>query len=113
MIKFLLKWMVNGAIVVALMMYYSDTTFWNAAIAATGLTVIAYLIGDLLILRGTNNMITTICDFLLAAVYLGALSYVFDWNLSWGEAFFAAFLIGLAEWVLHRYVFSGELRVVE
>jgi uncharacterized membrane protein YvlD (DUF360 family) len=112
MVKFLLKWLVNGAIVVSSLMYYSNTTFWAAAIAATVLTIIAYLVGDQFLLRATNNLIATVCDFLLAFVYLGALSYVFDWQLSWGEAFFIAFLIGVAEWVLHRFVFNEEFRVV-
>ncbi|MDQ0116204.1 DUF2512 family protein [Paenibacillus harenae] len=111
MIKFLLKWLINGAIVVAFLTYYADATFWNAAIAATALTVIAYLVGDQFILRTTNNLFATICDFLLAVVYFGALSYVFDWELSWGETFFLAVLIGVAEWVFHRYVFNEELRV--
>lgn len=110
MIKLLLKWLVNGVIVVSLLMYYSDATFWNAAFAATGLALIAYLLGDQLLLRTTNNGIATVCDFLLAVVYLGALSYLFDWQLSWSEAIFAAFLIGIAEWVLHRYVFNEESR---
>lgn len=110
MIKFLLKWLVNGVIVIALLLYYTDTTFWNAAFAATGLTVIAYLIGDQLILRNTNNIIAAVSDFLLSVLYLVALSYVFNWELTWGESIFIALLIGIAEWVLHRYVFNEELR---
>ncbi|MGM0881313.1 MAG: DUF2512 family protein [Bacillota bacterium] len=113
MIKLLLKWLVNGAIVVSSLMYYSTTTFVNAAIAATVLTIIAYFVGDQFLLRRTNNLIATVCDFLLAVVYLGALSYVFDWQLSWGEAFYIAFLVGVAEWVLHRFVFNEELSVVK
>lgn len=111
MIKFLLKWLINGAIVVAFLSYYSDTSFWNAAIAATGLSVIAYLVGDQLILRSTNNLLATICDFVLTVVYFGVLSYVLDWGLSWGETLFLSLLVGAAEWVLHRYVFLENLKV--
>ncbi|WP_036717955.1 DUF2512 family protein [Paenibacillus harenae] len=111
MIKFLLKWLVNGAVVVSLLLYYTDISFWNAAIAATVLTIIAYLLGDQLILRRTNNIIATIADFVLAAIYLGVLAYAFDWDLSMGETLMISFLLGIAEWVLHRYVFNEELRV--
>ena len=110
MLKFILKWMINGTIVAAYMMYYSDISLWNAVIAATGLTVIAYLAGDQLILRTTNNFIATTCDFLLAVLYFGVLSSILDWKLSWGETLFLALLIAAAEWVMHRYVFQDELK---
>lgn len=111
MIKFLLKWLVNGAVVVSLLLYYSDASFWGAIIAATALTVIAYLLGDQLILRMTNNIVATVADFLLAAIFLGALSYILDWQLSMGETLLIAFMVGIAEWVLHRFVFHEELRL--
>lgn len=111
MIKFLLKWVVNGAVVFPLLIYYTNVSFWSAAIAATGLTVIAYLLGDQLLLRITNNMVAAIADFLLAAIYLYVLAYKLDWQLSMGELFLFAFLIGLAEWVLHRYLFNEKLKI--
>jgi uncharacterized membrane protein YvlD (DUF360 family) len=109
LLKFLLKWLVNGTIVVSSLFYYSDASFWTAAIGATGLTIIAYLLGDLLVLRSSNNLVATFADFGLAAIYLGALSYVFEWRLSLGETLFIAFLLGVAEWVLHRYIFNEEI----
>jgi hypothetical protein len=111
MLKFILKWLVNGAIVVALLLYYTDIGFWNAALAATGLTVVSYLIGDQFLLRTTNNFFAALCDIVLAAIYLAVLSYGFSWDLSWGETAFIAFLIGVAEWVLHRFLFNEEFRV--
>lgn len=111
MIKFVLKWLVNSAIVVSLLVYYSDATFFSAALAATGLSVVAYLIGDQVLLRRTNNTVATVADFMLAAIYLGALAYYLDWQLSIGEIIFIAFLIGLAEWVLHRFLFDEELKI--
>jgi len=106
--KFLLKWLINGAIIVAFLMYYSDASLLGAAIAATGLTIIAYLVGDQLILRNTNNLFATICDFVLTVIYFGAVSYILDWKLSWGETMFLALLVGAGEWVMHRYVFHEE-----
>lgn len=108
--KFVLKWLINGAIVVAFLMYYSDATFWQAAIAATGLTILSYLIGDQLILRATNNFLATICDFALAALYFLVLTYMMDWTLSMGETLFLALLVGVAEWILHRYIFHDKHR---
>ncbi|MCR2804092.1 YndM family protein [Paenibacillus soyae] len=111
MLKFLLKYIVNGAIVAVLLLYYTEISFWSAVLTATGLTVLAYLIGDQIILRATNNWFATACDIGLAAGYLGILSYFYDWELSLGETLFIAALIGVAEWFLHRHVFREELQV--
>lgn len=111
MLKFILKWLVNGAVVVALLLYYTEIGFWQAAFAATGLTVVSYLIGDQFLLRTTNNFFAALCDVVLAAIYLAVLSYGFDWDLSWGETAFISVLLGVAEWVLHRFVFNEEFRV--
>lgn len=109
--KFVLKWIVNGAIVVCLLMFYAHVRFWEAAIAATLLTIIAYLVGDQFILRRTNNAAATAADAVLAFVYLWIASYVRDWNLNVGEMLVITVLLGIAEWVMHRYVFGTDLQV--
>ncbi|EXX84588.1 hypothetical protein BG53_10925 [Paenibacillus darwinianus] len=111
-IKILLKWLVNGGIVVSLLIYYSDVSFWGAVLAATGLTFIAYIMGDQMLLRHTNNTVATLSDFILAAVYLGVLSYFLDWGLNVVETSFISGMVALSEWVLHRYVFNGKLQPV-
>jgi hypothetical protein len=110
MLKFLLKWIVNGAIVAVFLLYYTEVGFWNAALAATGLTLVSYLIGDQFLLRTTNNFFAALCDMVLAAIYLAVLAYGFDWSLSWGETAFISVLFGVAEWVLHRFLFNEELK---
>ncbi|WP_020616885.1 DUF2512 family protein [Paenibacillus daejeonensis] len=112
MFKFLLKWIVNGTIIVAFLMYYSNTTFMMSAVIATGLTLLAYLIGDQVILRLTNNGFAAVCDALLAIVYFGILSYAMDLRIYAGEIIFLAVLIGVVEWVLHRYVFNDPMRSI-
>lgn len=110
MFKLLLKWIVNGAIVVSFLMYYSNATFGTAAVLTTGLTALSYLIGDQMILRATNNGFAAACDVVLTTVYFGLFSSLLELGLSWGEAAFLGLLVGVAEWVLHRYVFNDELR---
>lgn len=111
MLKFLLKFLVNGLIVVTYMYYYTEISFWSAVVVAAGLTVLAYLIGDQVILRATNNWFATACDIAMAAGYLGILSYFYTWDLSLGETIIIALTLGLAEWVMHRYVFHEDIRV--
>lgn len=108
MSKFVFKWLVNGAIVIALLMYYTEATLTEAALAATGLTVIAYLIGDQLILRKTNNTVATVADFCLAMAYLVVVADYLDWNLSMSEAFFISLMLAVFEFVFHRYMLREE-----
>lgn len=106
--KFLIKWALNGLIVVMLLMSFTEVSFITAFITASLLTVIAYVIGDQMILRSTNNMMATISDFILSVVYLGLLSYFMRWDLSFGETLTISLILGLAEWVFHRYVLNYE-----
>nr|WP_236841425.1 DUF2512 family protein [Brevibacillus formosus] len=67
------------------MLGFTNATFMSAPIAALGLTIIAYLIGDQLILRATNNVTATIADALIAAFYLWAVANMLIWDLSMGN----------------------------
>lgn len=66
--KFLTKWALNGIVVTLMLMYFADVSFWSAFIAASILTVIAYVIGDQVILRSTTNTNASIADGLLALI---------------------------------------------
>jgi len=105
-LKFFVKWLINGVIVVTMLMYYADVSFINAAITATVLTIIAYVIGDQLILRASNNMVATISDAVLAFVFFWVAAVIMNWRLDLTEIFFIALMLGVAEWILHRYLFG-------
>lgn len=107
--KFVLKWILNGVIVVLLLMYYTNINFLNACITATALTLVAYFVGDQLILRATNNTIATLCDFVLAYGVLWMAADSMRLDLGTGEILIISFVLAVAEWVLHRYVFQPRL----
>ncbi|SFJ32359.1 Protein of unknown function [Paenibacillus sp. UNC496MF] len=109
--KFVLKWIVNGAIMVASLMYYAHASLWHAVVTATVITIIAYFVGDQLILRITNNPVATIADAILAYVLLWLAADSFNWSLSVGEIVIIAIVIGIAEWFIHRYVLQSDLEV--
>jgi len=110
-VKFLFKWVLNGIIVTLMLAWYADVTYLTAFIAASLLTVVAFLIGDMVLLPSTNNAVATISDFLLAAVYLGVIRYFYGWNLSFGEIFIISALVAWAEWLYHRYILGQKLDV--
>lgn len=110
--KFLLKWIINGVIVITLLMLTGDNiSFWSAAVTATILTIIAYVLGDLMILRMTNNIIATLCDALLAFIVLWAAAGFMDWEITAGQVTFTAIVLGFAEWFIHRYIFQPKAKL--
>lgn len=109
--KFLFKWVLNGIIVTLMLAWYADVTYLTAFFTASVLAVIAYLGGDLLLLPRSNNTAATIADFVLAAVYLGAVGYYFDWSLSFGEIIIISALVAWAEWLYHRYILGQKLEL--
>jgi|HigsolmetaAR203D_1030402.scaffolds.fasta_scaffold00582_10 hypothetical protein len=110
-VKFLFKWGLNGIIVTLLAAWYADTTYWTAFLVASGLAVIAFLVGDLFLLPKTNNTVATVSDFALAAAYLGIVRYFAGWHLSLGEIMIISALVAWAEWIYHRYILGQKLEL--
>lgn len=109
--KFILKWLVNGAIIVSLLVYYAHASYWSAAVMATVLTIILYFAVDQLVLRFTNDTVAAVVDGILAYGFLWLAARRMDWDLSSGELWVIAVCFGIAEWVIHRYVMHDELTV--
>ena len=108
MLKFLIKWAVNGVIATLLLSYFTGISYWTAFIAASVLTVIAYFVGDQFILRQSNNTVATIMDGIMAVLYLLVLEFYFHWGLSWAEIFTLAAVLAVAEAFLHRFIFQQD-----
>ncbi|WP_166242213.1 DUF2512 family protein [Paenibacillus turpanensis] len=108
--KFFVKLMLNGIIAIPLIYWLSDATFWEAAIAAVALCVIAYILGDRMVLPATNNTIATIADFGLAFLFLWFVSAQLGWGLTSGESFLIAALIAVSEIWYHSYLGSTMRR---
>ena len=102
--RFLVKFILNGIILVPFLYWFAEVSIWTSVLAALGLTVVAYLVGDQLILRSSNNTVATLSDMLLSFVYLWAVSAYLDWPMSWGEILFTSVVVGIVEMFYHRYL---------
>jgi hypothetical protein len=111
MLKFIMKWIINGAVVALMLVYFADVPFIEAAITATAITVIAYVVGDQIILRASNNAIATLADFGLGFLILWVASDSMSWDINLGEIFTISILLAVAEWVVHRYILKPKLKV--
>ncbi len=104
MTRLIVKVVINGIILIPLLKWYTEATTMSAVVTSIIFSIIAYLIGDRLILRATNNLVATISDAVLAAVYLWAVSAMMNWSLSWGELLFTVVLLGVAEMLYHYFL---------
>lgn len=102
--RFLVKWIVNGIVVVTMLMWFTEASFWAAFITASILCIIAYLIGDQLILRASNNTVATIADAVLAIVYLWLVADAMKWHLTTGELLGIVAVLTVVEVIFHRYL---------
>lgn len=106
--KFMIKLLLNGFFAVSLLLWFTDATFWEAAVASAVLSVIAYFVGDQLVLRGSNNAIATIVDAILVIVYFWIVAYFLNWDLSTGELLIITVVLGVIEAIFHRYLASDR-----
>ena len=84
---------------------FYDMSFGNVLSISVVLTLASYLIGDLLILRRTNNTMATISDFAIAFLVI----WLMGENLTYGDslimpALIAAAGIALFETFFHKYI---------
>jgi hypothetical protein len=102
--KFFIKLLINGIIVIPLLMSFSQATFFQAAFTAVVLCIIAYLMGDQWILRTSNNTVATIADAVLSLIFLWLVAYAMNWDLSLMEIVVISLLLGVAEAFFHRFL---------
>jgi hypothetical protein len=85
----------------------TNLTFSEILYISATVTILAYIIGDLLVLPASNNTVATVADAGLALFTIYAFNYM--WNtreISFADALIAAAVLGVGEWFFHKYVAS-------
>jgi hypothetical protein len=109
-IALLIKFLMVAVILSIVLNVMTDLTFGSIMYLSVAVTVLAYVLGDLLILSATNNTVATIADIglVFATVYL--FDYLINANvISVWDALVCAVIIGVGEWFFHKYVSSRVL----
>ncbi len=101
----LIKFAVIAIVLEFTMLFLTNLNFIEILYVALTVTLVAYVVGDLLILPLSNNTVATLADAGLAAfiIYL----YNFAWVnslITFTTAIIAGALVGIAEWFFHKYV---------
>ncbi|MFC4769399.1 DUF2512 family protein [Effusibacillus consociatus] len=100
--KFLIKFLLNGAVVIPLLIWFSDATLLQSVVMALLLSIIAFLVGDQLVLRLSNNTVATFVDGILAFGFLWLVRSMMGWTLGTGEVLTITVGIVVVEWFFHR-----------
>jgi membrane protein DedA with SNARE-associated domain len=108
--KFIVKLVANGIFVVPLLMWLGGASFVGALITAVVLCVIAYLLGDQIILRSSNNTVASLADAVIAFVFLWAVGYYMRWTLTFAELLTIAVVVGIVEAFFHRYLGMRDVK---
>lgn len=101
----LIKFIMVAVVLELIFSMMTNLTLGNIIIISAAVTVLSYVIGDLLILPATNNSVATFADagLSLFTVYM----FNFLWNtreISFIDSLIAASVLGLGEWFFHKYV---------
>ncbi|MFZ5644499.1 MAG: DUF2512 family protein [Bacillota bacterium] len=84
---------------------FTDLPASNGLFIGLALSVIAYALGDLVILPVSNNTVATVADIITAAiVYWAGVRLLGGTGLSMGELVFFSLVVGVSEWFLHKYM---------
>lgn len=100
--RMLRKILMNGIVLIPLLMWFTEATLWSSVVTSLVLSVIAYLVGDQMILRMSNNTVATIADAALTFVYLWIVADWLDWSLTIGELTTITLAVGVIEFIYHR-----------
>lgn len=97
------KILLNGIIAVPGLLW-SNTSLLFALVTSIVLTLLAYGLGDLVILPRTNNTFASLADFLLSFSLLWAASVMFMQPFSLSGIFLTAFALSVVEYFFHDYL---------
>jgi len=103
-IALFIKFIVAAAVLEVILGFLTAVSYVNILLIAFAITVLSYIIGDMGILRRTNNTIATIIDFgLVLTIILMFDALLGTSDITFFDAGFAAVALAVSEWIFHRY----------
>jgi hypothetical protein len=103
------KLAMNGSVLIPFLYFVTDASVTQIVMSCIVFSVIAFLVGDQLILRYSNNTVATLADFGLTGLFFWIVAGVYRWSLSGLELFLTAALAGFVEAMFHRILAKWDL----
>jgi hypothetical protein len=109
----LVKFIMIGLISVIILPLFAQISSGQAILIAVVLTVVAYLLGDLMVLPRYGNTTATVLDVVLAAVVIGLSDWMINGFVTLTPAGWVLFLgvLAIGEWLFHKYLKTSPVRV--
>lgn len=105
LVPIFIKFIMTAIVFEIVFLLFSDLTFGTILWVSFILTLIAYILGDMIILPATNNAVATVADIGLSLVVIYLLNYLWLKNdIPFLSAFIASVMIGGGEWFFHKIV---------
>lgn len=106
LIPIIIKFIMITLVLEIVLLLFSDMSFGAILGLSLILTIIAYILGDMIILPATNNAVATIADIglTLVLIYLYDYLWVIDDKVPFFSAILAGAMIGGSEWFFHKIV---------
>lgn len=105
LVPIFIKFIMTAIVLEIVLLLFSDLNFGNILGVSLVLTLIAYIVGDMVILPATNNAVATIVDIGLTIAILYLIDYL--WNeirIPFFSSIVAGAMIGGGEWFFHKIV---------
>lgn len=100
----IIKVLMIGVITVAVLSMFRGVSPMNSIWLAIIITIVAYIIGDLLILPTYGNLSASIADGIIAFLVTWLTPFVVTRiSISVGTALTVGALVGIGEWFFHKY----------
>lgn len=100
-----IKFLLNGIAVAFMLPFVSRTTFPQSVVLALVIAIVAYLVGDLVILPGLGNTWTVLADIGIATAGIWLFGAAFPAiNITFGAALGVGIAVGVVEFFFHALV---------
>lgn len=106
----LVKFIIVAVVLEIVLLSVTALSFTNILVVSLTITLLAYLVGDLAILPKSNNTAATIADMGLSLIVILLFNYVYPGaGISFFDALFASVVLGIGEWVYHKFIAKSVL----
>ncbi len=106
-VAIILKFIVVLVLLEILLSLMTTLSVVQILVISAAVTIISYVVGDLLILPVSNNTVAVLSDAVLAFLTIWLFNYVpYYGGITVGDAIISAIVLGVAEMFFHKYVAS-------
>ena len=99
------KFLMTAFILEVALLLLSDLSFGRILFLSIIITVISYLIGDMVLLPATNNAVATIADMVLNTIVIYLFNFIWNINsITFITALLSGILLGIGEFYFHKII---------